>query len=156
MERAARQLLLVSLAGFCLVIGLGTIRASPAHLAMDTTPEVIRSFQSFHAHFDALVWLGAAALGSALRLLAPGYAGPAWAPRALAPAYAAGAVVFSCSYAVRALGERFGIAALVRPVAPSLASAGGVLLLAAAGCALVIGGALLRRGAGVAARPDGG
>jgi hypothetical protein len=121
MERAARQLLLVSLAGFCLVIGLGTIRASPAHLAMDTTPEVIRSFQSFHAHFDALVWLGAAALGSALRLLAPGYAGPAWAPRALA-----------------------------------LASAGGVLLLAAAGCALVIGGALLRRGAGVAARPDGG
>jgi hypothetical protein len=146
MERSARHLLLLSLAGFCAVVAFGTARASPAHLVLDTTPEVIRSFQAFHAHFDAMVWLGAAALGATLKLLAPGYAGPAWAPRALAPAYGLGAVLFSFSYAAKALGARFEIAALARPVAIVLASAGGVLLLAAAGCVLVIGWSLRRRG----------
>jgi hypothetical protein len=146
MERSSRLLLLFSLAGFAAVIGLGTIRASPAHLALDTTPEVIRSFQAFHAHFDALAWLGAAALGAVVGRLAPAYRGPAWAPRLLAPAYAAGAVIFSGSYAVRGLGLRFGVAPLARPVAPILASIGGLLLLAAAGSALAIGWAIWRAG----------
>jgi hypothetical protein len=145
MERASRQLLLFSLAGFVMVVALGTVRASPAHLAFDVSPEIVRSFQSFHAHFDSLVWLGAAALGGALHLLAPAYRGPAWAPRTLAPVYAVGSLVFSGSYAVKGIGLRFGIDPLARPVAPALASVGGLLLLAAAGCAAAIGWALLRR-----------
>ncbi|BDG02577.1 hypothetical protein [Anaeromyxobacter oryzae] len=137
MERSARLLLATSLAGFAAVVGFGTIRASPAHHLLDT-PEAVKSFQAFHAHFDALVWLGAAALGAALKVLAASYRGPAWAPRVLAPAYALGAVVFSVSYAVKAVGERFGMRVLARPIAPALASAGGLALLAAAGCAAVI------------------
>jgi hypothetical protein len=144
MERAARQLLLFSLAGFVAVVGLGTIRASPAHAAFDVSPEIVKALQSFHAHFDSLVWLGAAALGGALHLLAPAYRGPAWAPRALGPVYAAGSLVFSGSYAVKGLGLRFGIDLLARPVAPALASVGGLLLLAAAGCAVVVGWGVLR------------
>jgi hypothetical protein len=144
MERAARQLLLFSLGGFVAVVALGTVRASPAHVAFDTSPEIVRSLQSFHAHLDSLVWLGAAALGGALHLLAPAYRGPAWAPRTLPAAYALGSLVFSGSYAVKGLGLRFGIDVLARPVAPALASAGGLLLIAAAGCAAVIGWALLR------------
>jgi hypothetical protein len=144
MERASRQLLLFSLAGFVAVVALGTVRASPAHVAFDTSPEIVRSLQSFHAHFDSLVWLGAAALGGALRLLAPAYRGPRWAPRLLVPAYAAGSIVFSGSYAVKAVGLRFGMALLARPVAPALASIGGLLLLGAAGCVTAIGWAVLR------------
>jgi hypothetical protein len=152
MERASRQLLLFSLAGFASVVALGTIRASPAHVAFDTSPEIVRSLQSFHAHLDSLVWLGAAALGGALHLLAPAYRGPAWAPRHLPPLYAAGSVVFSGSYAAKAFGLRFGLAPLVRPVAPALASGGGLLLLASAGCAVVIAWALLRAGRDLAGR----
>jgi hypothetical protein len=144
MERASRQLLLFSLGGFVAVVALGTVRASPAHAAFDTSPEIVRSLQSFHAHFDSLVWLGAAALGGALRLLAPAYRGPAWAPRLLPAAYAAGSIVFSGSYAVKALGLRFGLDVLARPVAPALASVGGLLLLGAAGCAATIGWTLQR------------
>jgi hypothetical protein len=143
MERSARLLLVSSLAGFAAVIVLGTIRASPAHRLLDT-PESVKSFQAFHSHFDALVWLGAAALGTALRSLASAYRGPAWAPRALAPAYLLGATVFSTSFAVRALGERFGVAVLARPVAPALASSGGVLMIAAAACALVVAFGVVR------------
>lgn len=152
MERASRQLLVFSLAGFAAVVALGTLRASPAHLAFDVSPEVVRSLQSFHTHFDVLAWLGPAALGGALHLLAPAYSGPAWAPRTLAPCYALGAIVFSGSYAVKALGLRAGIDVLARPIAPALASAGGLLLLGAAGCAVTIGWALLRTGA--RASPD--
>jgi hypothetical protein len=147
MERSARLLLVTSLAGFAAVIGFGTLRASPAHKLLDTA-ESVKSFQAFHAHFDALVWLGAAALGTALWLLRDAYRGPAWVPRALAPAYGLGAVVFSCSYAVRALGERFAIPALVKPLAPLLASAGGLCLVAAAGAALVIAWGVLREAPG--------
>jgi hypothetical protein len=143
MLRASHRLLLLSLAGFAAVIGLGTIRASPAHVLLDTEPSVVVAFQAFHAHFDSLVWLGAAALGATLKVLAPGYRGPAWAPRVLAPAYALGAVVFAGSYAVKGLGLRLGIAALSRPVPAALASIGGLLLLLAAACALAVGWAVL-------------
>jgi hypothetical protein len=143
MERSAHRLLVLSLAGFAGVIGFGAIRASPAHALLDTAPAVIQAFQAFHAHFDSLVWLGAAALGGALKLLAPGYRGPAWAPRWLAPLYAAGTVLFAGSYAVKGLGLRLGLAALAQPLPAALASIGGVLLLAAAACALAIGRAVL-------------
>jgi hypothetical protein len=137
MERAARLLLASSLVAFAVVIGLGTLRASPAHQLLDV-PEALKSLQSFHSHFDVLVWLGAAALGATLKLLAPGYRGPAWAPRLLAPAYLGGATVFACSFAMKALGQRLGLDALVRPVAPALASLGGVGMLLAALAALVV------------------
>jgi len=142
MERSAHRLLLLSLAGFATVVGLGTIRASPAHLLLDNEASV-QAFQAFHAHFDSLVWLGAAALGAALKLLAPGYRGPDWAPRWLAPAYAMGAVVFAGSYAVKGLGLRLGVAPLARAVPAALASLGGVLLLGAALCALVVAWSVL-------------
>jgi hypothetical protein len=138
MERSAHRLLILSLAGFAAVVGLGTIRASPAHAWLDTDAAGVAALQAFHAHFDSLVWLGAAALGAALKLLAPGYRGPAWAPRLLAPVYGAGAVVFAGSYAVKGLGLRLGVAALARPVPAALASLGGLLLLASAACGLVI------------------
>jgi hypothetical protein len=137
MERAARLLLASSLVAFAVVIGLGTLRASPAHQLLDT-PEAVKSLQAFHSHFDNLVWLGSAALGATLKLLAPGYRGPAWAPRLLAPAFLAGAVVFACSFAVKALGQRCALGALVRPLAPALASLGGVGMLLAAVAALVV------------------
>lgn len=146
LDRAARRLLLFSLAGFAGVVLFGTIRASPAHQLLDG-PESLRSFQSFHAHFDALAWLGAAALGAALRPFAAAYRGPEWAPGLLVPSYCAGAVVFSCSYAVKGLGERFAVELLVRPLAPLLASLGGLGLVAAAGCAGVVAWSLARRAA---------
>ncbi len=144
MLRASHRLLLLSLAGFAAVVGLGTIRASPAHALLDTEPAVVVAFQAFHAHFDSLVWLGAAALGTALKLLAPGYRGPSWAPRLLAPAYALGALVFAGSYAVKGLGLRLGVASLSRPIPAALASLGGLLLLVAAACALAIAWAVFQ------------
>jgi hypothetical protein len=137
MDRSAHRLLVLSLAGFAAVVGLGTVRASPAHALLDTEQSV-QAFQAFHAHFDSLVWLGAAALGAALKLLAPGYRGPEWAPRLLAPAYALGAVVFAGSYGVKGLGLRFGLATLARPVPAALASLGGLLLALSALCAFVV------------------
>jgi len=138
MERAARLLLIFSLLAFAAVVCLGTLRASPAHLVMDTDPVVVQALQSFHSHLDSLAWLGAAALGAVLRLLAPTYRGPPWAPRALAPTYAAGAVLFPVAFAAKGIGLRLGVGPFVRPIAPLLASVGGLSLLAAAGCALVI------------------
>ena len=138
MDRAARLLLVYSLLAFAAVIGLGILRASPAHLAMDTDPAVVQALQSFHSHLDGLAWLGAAALGAVLRLLAPAYRGPPWAPPALALAYGAGAVLFPVAYALKGIGLRLGLGLLPALLAPLLASLGGLLLLAAGGCALVI------------------
>jgi len=145
MDRAARLLLVYSLLAFAAVIGLGMLRASPAHLAMDTDPAVVQALQSFHAHLDSLGWLGAAALGAALRLLAPAYRGPAWAPRTLALSYAAGAALFPVAYAAKGIGLRLGAGVLVRLASPLLASLGGLSLLVAGGCALVVAWRVVRR-----------
>jgi len=144
MDRAARLLLVYALLAFAAVMGLGILRASPAHLAMDTDPSVVQALQSFHAHLDSLAWLGAAALGAVLRLLAPAYRGPAWAPRTLALAYAAGAALFPAAYAAKGIGLRIGAGLLVQIVCPVLASLGGLLLLVAGGCALVIAWGIAR------------
>jgi hypothetical protein len=136
MERAARRLLLFSLASFVAVVALGS-GLGPVQKAL-AGGDAARSLASFHAHFDQLCWLGSAALGAALLLLAPSYRGPAWAPALLTASYAAGALVFSVSHAVRAVGQRAGSDALSRTAFAILASVGGAaLLVAAAGAATI-------------------
>lgn len=138
MEKAGRLLLAFSLLGFLLVVLFGVARASPLHLRLDNDPSVVTDLKAFHAHFDGLVWLGAAALGAALSLSADRYRGSPKVPFVLAIAYCPGALFFSLAYAVKGLGLFFGLSYLVRPAAPLLASAGGLLLLLAAAAAAVV------------------
>ena len=152
MEKAGRFLLAFSLLGFLFVVLFGVARASPLHLLLDKDPSVVTALQAFHAHFDGLVWLGAAALGAAQTLCASRYRGSPKAPWVLAVAYGPGALLFSLAYAVKGLGLYFGLSTLVRLAAPLLASAGGLfLLLAAAAAARVAFGILVgpRTGDGV-------
>lgn len=136
MERAARRLLLFSLAAFVAVVVFASA-LGPVQKALAGT-EAARSIASFHAHFDQLCWLGSAALGATLLLLARSYSGPAWAPSLLAASYAAGSLVFSCAHVVRAIGERTGSAGLSGIAFRILASVGGVALLVAAAAAAAI------------------
>jgi hypothetical protein len=140
MSPPVRQLARFSLASFVLVVVLGTARAAPTPLRaiLAAVPEAEKAMASFHAHFDALCFLGAAALALALHLLGDRSRAPAWAPRALAGGYMAGSVLFSCGYAVKALGLAFGLPLLARGVATAAISLGGLLLLGAAAAALLL------------------
>ena len=134
-----RLLARFSLAAFVAVIFFGTVRSAPTslHATLAALPEAERAMASFHAHFDALCFVGSAALALALHLL--GEAGaPAWAARVLGLGYVAGSVVFSAGYAVKSLGLAFGLPALVRPLSLVLISGGGLLLIAAAGAAVLV------------------
>ena len=142
MERAARQLLLFSFTCFVGVIAFAMV-LGPAHKAVHSR-DVARSIDLFHQHFDQLCWLGAAALGTALRHLAPRYAGPAWAPARLARAYALGSVTFAAAFVPRAIGQLTGAALLARVGFAALASIGGASLVAAAVSATAIIRALAR------------
>ncbi len=145
MERAARQLLLFSLACFVGVVAFATF-LGPAHKVVHST-DVARSMDLFHQHFDQLCWLGAAALGTTLHYLAPRYAGPGWAPALLARAYALGSLMFAAAFLPRAIGQLLGAALVARAGFAALASIGGALLVVAA----VSAAAIVRAFAGGAA-----
>ena len=142
MERSARRLLVFSLASFAAVVVFASA-LGPLQRALEGT-DAARAVSSFHTHFDQLCWLGSAALGAALLLLARSYAGPAWAPRLLAGSYTAGALIFSGAHAVKAAGLRLGWSGATRIVFPALASIGGVTLLVAAAAAATIAWSLVR------------
>ena len=147
MQLHVRRLTLFSLAGFALVVLFGTIRSAPtplrAWLAADHEAE--KAIASFHAHFDALCWVGAAALAFGLHVLdglGTGSRAPAWAPRAAASSYMVGSLAFSGGYAVKAFAQAAGHAAVARILATALISLGGLFLIgAAAAVALVVWGA---------------
>jgi hypothetical protein len=139
MSPPVRLLARFSLAGFVLVVLLGTIRSAPTplHAFLAAVPDAERAMASFHAHFDVLCWPGAAALALALHLLGPG-AAPAWAARAAASGYVAGSLVFSSGYAVKALGLATGRPLVHRGVAVAMISGGGLLLVGAAAAAALL------------------
>jgi hypothetical protein len=124
-----RLLARASLAGFVAVVLLGTVRSAPTpfHAWLAAVPEAERAMASFHAHFDVLLWPGAAALALALHLQGGGAALPGWAGRALAGGYLAGSLLFSSGYAV-----------LARGVAVAMISGGGLLLIGAAALAALL------------------
>jgi hypothetical protein len=140
MSPHVRRLTLFSLAGFGFVVLFGTIRSAPtplkAWLAADRHAE--EAIASFHAHFDALCWLGAAALAfglHALDNLGQASRAPAWAPRAAASGYMLGSLAFSGGYAVKAFAHAAGHHAVVLILATALISLGGLFLIGAAACA---------------------
>jgi hypothetical protein len=143
MDRAARRLLLFSLASLVLVIAFGTLRGAlrPAPEAA----EVAKYTALFHSHFDQLCWLGAAAAGAALWILRGGYSGPAWGPVLFGWAYPAGAALFSVAFLVKVLGLRLESDALTHAAFGALVSLGGVLLLVAMCSAVVVVLGLLGR-----------
>lgn len=140
MQPHVRRLALFSAAGFALVVLFGTIRSAPtplkAWLAADADAE--RAIASFHAHFDALCWIGAAALAfglHALDALGTTSRAPGWAPRAAASGYMAGSLAFSAGYAVKAFGLAAGLPLVAKGLATALISGGGLLLIGAAAAA---------------------
>jgi len=137
MSPPVRLLARFSLAGFCLVVLLGTVRSAPTplHAFLSAVPEAERAMASFHAHFDVLCWPGAAAVALALHLLGPASRAPAWAAPAAARGYVAGSLLFSSGYAVKALGLAAGLSLLARGVAVAMISLGGLLLIGAAAAA---------------------
>lgn len=147
MTPPVRRLALFSLAGFAAVVLFGAIRSAPTPLKawLAAEPEAERAIASFHAHFDALCWLGAAALAVALHVLdalGTGSRAPGWAPRAAASGYMLGSVAFSAGYAVKAVGLAARLPLLSKGVATALISGGGLLLIgAAAAVALAAWGA---------------
>jgi hypothetical protein len=144
-----RQLTRFSLGAFVLAIVFGTIRAAPTPLraALAASPEAERAMASFHTHFDALCFVGAAALALLLNLLGEVPRAPAWTARALAGGYAAGSAFFSFGYAVKGLGLLAGQPLLWRGLATAMISGGGLLLLgAAASAALLLLGTLAPEG----------
>ncbi len=140
MTPPVRLLARASLAGFALVVLLGTVRSAPTplHAFLAAVPEAERAMASFHAHFDVLCWLGASALALALHLLGPGSRAPAWAAPAAARGYLAGSLLFSSGYAVKALGLATGRTLLARGVAVAMISGGGLLLIGAAAAAALV------------------
>jgi hypothetical protein len=143
MTPPVRRLAAFSLTGFVLVVLFGTVRSAPTPLKgwLAAVPEAEQAMASFHAHFDALCWLGAAALAAALHLLSELRA-PAWAAPSCASSYLAGSLLFSGGYAVKAVGLAAGLPLLARGVAVGVISIGGLLLIgAAASASLVVLGA---------------
>jgi hypothetical protein len=140
MSPTVRTLARFSLAAFVLVVAFGTIRSAPTplHALLAATPEAERAMASFHAHFDALCFVGAAALALSLHLVGVGPGVPAWAPRALATGFMAGSLLFSSGYAVKAFGIAFGLPVVAKGVAIAMISGGGLLLIGAAAAALLI------------------
>jgi hypothetical protein len=132
MTPSVRRLAGFSLAGFALVVLFGTVRSAPTPLKawLAASPDAERAMASFHAHFDALCWVGAAALAAALHLLEAPRA-PAWAAPACAVCYMAGSVAFSGGYALKAVGLAAGMPMLATGVAVGLISIGGLLLIGA-------------------------
>jgi hypothetical protein len=147
MQPHVRRLALFSLAGFAAVVLFGAIRSAPTPLKawLAAEPEAEKAIASFHAHFDALCWIGAAALAFALHVLdALGTASraPGWAPRAAASGYMLGSLAFSGGYAVKAFGLAAGLPLVSKGLATALISGGGLLLIgAAASAALAAWGA---------------
>lgn len=140
MTPPVRRLATFSLGAFVVVVVVGTVRAAPTPLKgfIAAVPEAEKAMASFHSHFDALCWLGAAALAAALHLLDDaGRLAGGWAWRLAAP-YMAGSLLFSTGFAVKALGLAAGIPAIGKGLATALISGGGLCLLVAAGAALVI------------------
>jgi hypothetical protein len=142
MSPPVRHLARFSLAGFALVVAFGTVRSAPTPLRawLAASPDAERAMASFHAHFDALCWLGAAALAALLHLLeSAGRARlPAFATRACAGSYMAGSAAFSVGYALKAVGLAAGLPLVSRGIATAFISGGGVLLIGAAGCAALV------------------
>jgi len=142
-----RRLALLSLASFALVVLFGTIRAAPTPLKafLAASPDAERAMASFHAHFDALCWLGAAALAVALHLLGAARA-PAWAAPACGSGYLAGSLAFSGGYAVKAFGLAAGLPLVAKGLATALISGGGLLLVGAAAAAALLAWSARRGG----------
>jgi len=140
MSPTVRNLARFSLAAFVLVVVFGTIRAAPTslHALLAASPEAEKAMASFHAHFDALCFVGAAALAVVLHLVGTGPRVPEWAPRALALGYMAGSLLFSSGYVVKAFGIAFAQPVLARGVAIAMISGGGLLLIGAAASALLV------------------
>ena len=134
-----RRLALASLGAFAVVVLLGTVRSAPTPLKawLAASPEAEHAMASFHAHFDGLCWLGAAALAVALHLLGTARA-PAWAGPACASGYLAGSLAFSSGYAVKGFGLALGSPLLAKGLATALISGGGLLLVGAAAVAALI------------------
>jgi hypothetical protein len=134
-----RRLALLSLSSFALVVLFGTIRAAPTPLKafLAASPDAERAMASFHAHFDALCWLGAAALAAALHLLGTTRA-PGWAATACCSGYLVGSLAFSGGYAVKAFGLAAGLPLVARGLATALISGGGLLLVGAAAAAALL------------------
>jgi hypothetical protein len=140
MSPTVRTLARFSLASFVLVVVFGTIRAAPTplHALMAASPESEKAMASFHAHFDALCFVGAAALALSLHQVGVGPRVPAWAPRALATGFMAGSLLFSSGYAVKAFGITFALPLVARGLATAMISGGGLFLIGAAAAALLI------------------
>jgi hypothetical protein len=134
-----RRLARFSLAAFALVVLFGTIRAAPTPLKafLAASPEAERAMASFHAHFDALCWLGSAALALALHLLGTSRA-PPWAAAACCSGYVVGSLAFAGGYAVKAFGLAAGLPLVAKGLATSLISGGGLLLVGAAAAAALL------------------
>jgi hypothetical protein len=150
MSPSVRHLARFSLGAFVLVVAFGTIRAAPTPLraVLAASPEAEKAMASFHTHFDALCFLGAAALALVLHLLGEGGRAPAWAAPALAGGYTVGSALFSCGYAVKALGLVAGLPLVAKGLATAMISGGGLLLIgaaAAAGLLLLGAGGIPRR-----------
>jgi hypothetical protein len=140
MNPTVRALARFSLAAFVLVVVFGTIRAAPTplHALLAASPEAERAMASFHAHCDALCFVGAAALAVALHFGGVGPRVPAWAPRALATGYMAGSLLFSSGYVVKAFGLAFGLPVVAKGIAIAMISGGGLFLIGAAAAALLV------------------
>jgi hypothetical protein len=140
MQPHVRRLALFSLSAFALVVLFGAIRSAPTPLkaVVASNPEAEKAMASFHAHFDALCWVGAAALAFALHAVGGAFRGPAWAPRAAASGYMAGSVTFAGGYALKAAGLAAGLPLVARGLATALISGGGLLLIGAAASAAFV------------------
>jgi len=127
MDKHARRLFLFSFASFCLVLAFGTVRATGPLREFFDRPASLKSLQDFHAHFDALCWLGSAALGAALWVWREKWRGPAFVPAAFTLCWMVGSLLFAASFLAKGLGEALGLSWMARGLYAALASVGGTL-----------------------------
>lgn len=106
MNRPARWLFLFSLGSFVVVVVSGIARRVPG-LRSPPYPYA-KLLELFHAHFDSLCWLGAAALGATLVWAGHSVKGRERLARALALSYLGGSLLFSLSFVVRIAGHLLG------------------------------------------------
>ncbi len=102
MQKQAMRLFAFSFICFIGVFVFGSILGPLQKIYND--PQVVRSFNLFHNHFDQLCWLGAAAIGAFLYAARDRYNGSERILKTFTITYMLGTTLFSFVFLVRGVG----------------------------------------------------